>query len=94
MPIISAIPTGSFAPDSPSRIVPVRPPISRSPSTENMTAGIGRRDRRPEQAGGRPAEAERPVRDERRSPPAVANVPTMPSDAIGTAAPRSAASRS
>ena len=39
MPSISAIPTGSFAPDSPSRIVPVRPRISRSPSTENITAG-------------------------------------------------------
>ena len=39
IPIISAIPTGSFAPDSPCRIVPVRPPISRSPSTENITAG-------------------------------------------------------
>src|SRR6266540_3342122 len=39
IPIISAIPTGSFAPDSASRIVPVRPPISRLPSTENITAG-------------------------------------------------------
>src|SRR2546430_10145215 len=36
---MSAIPTGSFAPDSPSRMVPVRPPISRLPRTENMTAG-------------------------------------------------------
>jgi hypothetical protein len=39
IPIIRAIPTGSFAPDSPSRIVPVRPPISRLPRTENITAG-------------------------------------------------------
>ena len=39
IPIISAIPTGSLAPDSPSRIVPVRPPTSRRPSTENITAG-------------------------------------------------------
>ena len=39
IPIISAIPTGSFAPDSPFRIVPVRPRISRPPSTENVTAG-------------------------------------------------------
>ena len=37
--IISAMPTGSFAPDSPSRIVPERPRTSRFPSTENMTAG-------------------------------------------------------
>ena len=40
MPIMRAIPTGSFAPASPSRIVPERPPTSRLlPSTENMTAG-------------------------------------------------------
>ena len=39
IPIISAIPTGSFAPDSPSRIVPLLPPTSRLPSTENITAG-------------------------------------------------------
>ena len=36
---ISAIPTGSFAPDSPSSIVPVRPAISRLPRTEKTTAG-------------------------------------------------------
>jgi hypothetical protein len=28
-----------LTPDSPSRIVPLRPPISRFPRTENMTAG-------------------------------------------------------
>jgi hypothetical protein len=39
MPIMRAIPTGSFAPDSPSRIVPERPRTSRLPSTENITAG-------------------------------------------------------
>jgi hypothetical protein len=37
--MISAIATGSLAPDSPCRIVPLRPPTSRLPSTENMTAG-------------------------------------------------------
>ena len=62
-PIISAIPTGSLAPDSPSRIVPVRPPISRSPSTENITAGSVGRDRGAEQAGGGPVEPEHPVRE-------------------------------
>ena len=36
---ISAIPTGSLAPESPSRMVPARPWISRSPRTENTTAG-------------------------------------------------------
>ncbi len=35
----SAIPTGSFAPDSPSSSTPLRPAISRRPSTENITAG-------------------------------------------------------
>src|SRR5665647_2327491 len=35
----SAIPTGSLAPDSPSRIVPDRPEISRRPSTEKTTPG-------------------------------------------------------
>ncbi len=39
IPIMSAIPTGSFTPASPSRIVPVRPRISLSPRIENMTAG-------------------------------------------------------
>jgi len=36
---MSAIPTGSFMPASPSRIVPVLPRISRAPKTENVTAG-------------------------------------------------------
>ncbi len=39
IPIMSAIPTGSFVPASPSRIVPERPRISRPPRTENVTAG-------------------------------------------------------
>ena len=34
-----AIPTGSLAPDSPSRMTPVRPSTSQLPSTENTTAG-------------------------------------------------------
>jgi hypothetical protein len=34
-----AMPTGSFAPASPSKMVPLRPEISRCPSTENTTAG-------------------------------------------------------
>ena len=36
---IKAMPTGSFAPDSPSRMSPLRPATSRRPSTENTTAG-------------------------------------------------------
>ena len=39
MPIMSAIPTGSLKPDSPSRIVPDRPCTSFPASTENVTAG-------------------------------------------------------
>ena len=39
MPIISAMPTGSLKPDSPSRIVPERPCTSFPASTENVTAG-------------------------------------------------------
>ncbi len=36
---MSAIPTGSLMPASPSRMAPLRPAISRRPSTENTTAG-------------------------------------------------------
>ena len=39
IPSMSAIPAGSLTPASPSRVVPERPPTSRRPSTENMTAG-------------------------------------------------------
>ena len=39
IPIISAIPTGSLNPDSPSRIVPERPSTSFPARTENVTAG-------------------------------------------------------
>jgi hypothetical protein len=83
MPIMSAIPTGSLAPDSPSRIVPVRPATSRSPSTENMTAGsVGAIA-----APSRPADVHpKPSAQcaKTATPPAVANVPRTPSDAIGT----------
>ena len=90
IPSISAIPTGSFAPDSPSRIVPVRPPISRSPSTENITAGsVGAIA-----APSRPAVIQpRPNAQCANSAtsPAVANVPRMPErrdrDRCGAEAP-------
>ena len=39
IPTISAIPTGSLKPDSPSRIVPDRPLTSFPARTENVTAG-------------------------------------------------------
>ena len=86
-PSMSAMPTGSFAPDSPSRIVPVRPRISRSPSTENITAGsVGAiaAPRRPEVIQ---AEAERPVR-EHGDEAGGGERPEDASDAIGRAAAR------
>src|SRR6476469_4718255 len=87
IPIISAIPTGSFAPDSPSRIVPVRPPISRRPSTENITAGsvgASAAPRIPAVIQPKPKSqcAASAIR------PAVAKVPSSPSAVIGRAAAR------
>ncbi len=90
IPIISAIPTGSFAPDSPFRIVPVRPRISRPPSTENVTAG----------SVGASAAPSIPLVIQERSKrtcaataisAAEANVPRIPSERIGTAAAAEAA---
>ncbi len=84
IPIISAIPTGSFAPDSPFRIVPVRPRISRPPSTEKVTAG----------SVGASAAPSIPLVIQERSKStcaaaainaAEANVPRTPSERIGTA---------
>jgi hypothetical protein len=87
IPIISAIPTGSFAPDSPFRIVPVRPRISRPPRTEKVTAGsVGARaaPSRPLVVQVRPSS---PCAASAISP-AVAKVPSTPSERIGTAALR------
>ena len=87
IPIIRAIPTGSFAPDSPSRIVPVRPLISCSPSTENITAGsVGAiaAPRRPAVVQPRP----KTTWAKTATSAAVANVPGMPSAAIGPTEPR------
>ena len=39
IPIMRAMPAGSFTPASPSSVTPERPLISRWPSTENITAG-------------------------------------------------------
>ncbi len=82
IPIISTMLTGSFAPDSPSRIVPLRPPTSRFPSTENITAGS---------VGESAAPSSHEVVQLKSSSEcaatatsaAVRNVPTMPSIAIG-----------
>src|SRR4029079_10355516 len=83
IPIISAIPTGSLAPDSPFRIVPLRPAISRPPSTENITAGsVGATaaPRIPAVVQSKPNS----VWAKTAITPAVANVPTTPSTLIGT----------
>src|SRR5919197_2082 len=84
---MSAIPTGSFAPDSPSRIVPVRPLISRLPSTENITAGsvgASAAPRTPAIVQSKPKKAWAKA----AITAAVANVPMTPSTVIGNAAPR------
>jgi hypothetical protein len=65
IPIMSAIPTGSFAPDSPSRIVPLCPATSRLPSTENMTAGSVGASAGTEDVGRRPREVEQVAGDNR-----------------------------
>ena len=85
---MSAIPTGSFAPDSPSRIVPERPPTWRLPRTENITAGSVGAIAAPI----RPAVVhEKPSTEcpNRAISPVVANVPSTPSEAIGQIEPRS-----
>ena len=86
-PSISAIPTGSLAPDSPSRIVSVRPSISRSPRTENMTAGSVGATAAPI----RPAVIQPIPSAQWAKPatsPAIAKVPGRPSSTTGTAAAR------
>ena len=84
---IKAMPTGSFAPDSPSRMVPLRPAISRRPNTENTTAG----------SVGATAVATSAARyqsmlnaacSRAAAPAAVRKVPTTPVDTMGPAAAR------
>ena len=85
--LIKAIPTGSFAPDSPSRMVPLRPLIWRRPSTENTTAGS---------VGETAVAASSAMYQLKPNPtcrtaapaPAVRNVPITPTTAIGQTAER------
>ena len=63
---ISAMPTGSLAPDSPSSRVPERPAISRRPRTENTTAGSVGASAAPMSSAGAPVEAEDQVGAERQ----------------------------
>ena len=60
IPIMSAIPTGSLNPDSPSRIVPERPSTSLPAEDREHHRRVGRRER------GADRERERPVELERR----------------------------
>ena len=53
------MPAGSLMPASPSRVVPERPPISRRPRTENITAGSVGASGRAEDAREDPVEAQR-----------------------------------
>src|SRR6266511_1205754 len=84
---IAAMPTGSLAPDSPSTRVPVRPEISRRPSTENTTAGsVGASAVPSSRAGSQPKPNSRCA--SAATPAVVANVPTTPIHATGPAADR------
>ncbi len=84
---IKAMPTGSLAPDSPSRMVPLRPDTSRWPRTEKTTAGsVGATAvaTRTEAYQSRPTTRCR----KRAAPTVVRKVPAMPTRAMGRAASR------
>ena len=84
---ISAIPTGSLAPDSPSSSVPARPDTSRCPSTENTTAGsVGARAVPTSRAGSQSRPKARCATAARLT--AVTSVPATPSQTTGPATAR------
>src|SRR6266508_3815366 len=82
---IRAMPTGSLAPDSPSRMVPLRPVTSRRPTTENTTAGSVGASAVPSSNAARHS---RPNRMWARtaSAAAVTKVPATPTQTTGPAA--------
>src|SRR6478735_2103740 len=85
--IINAMPTGSLAPDSPSRMVPDRPTTSRRPSTENTTAGsVGDNAVPINNAAGQSNPNSRCAAT--ANAPAVTTVPATPSHTTATAADR------
>ena len=84
---ISAIPTGSLAPDSPSRMVPLRPGDLALAQHREDHGRVGRRDRGGHQQRQVPAQPEGVV-DEHAAAAAVRNVPSTPATAIGAAAAR------
>ena len=87
-PPIKAIPTGSFAPDSPSRIVPLRPAISCCPNTENTTAGSVGETAVPTRSATYQA-SPNPMCNKTPPAAAVRKVPRTPTTMIGTSAGRS-----
>jgi hypothetical protein len=84
---ISAMPTGSFAPDSPWSSVPDRPDTSRRPSTENTTAGSVGASAVPMSREARQPSPNSPCAANARAA-AVTNVPTTPSQTTAPAAER------
>src|SRR5664279_5686297 len=81
---IRAMPTGSFAPDSPSRMSPLRPATSRRPSTENTTAGSVGEIAAPSRAA-RYQSSPNAQCASTAAAAAVRNVPATPITAIGAA---------
>ena len=63
---MSAMPTGSLAPDSPCSSVPDRPDTSRRPSTENTTAGSVGASAVPMSSERQPAQSEQDMCRERQ----------------------------
>ena len=82
-----AMPTGSFAPDSPSRIVEERPGISRCPRTENTTAGSVGAMAVPSSSATYQLKP-KPKCATTATAAAVRNVPATPTTTMGAAAPR------
>jgi len=82
-----AIPTGSLAPDSPSRMVPLRPATSRRPSTENITAGSVGASAVPSSNADHQSRSNRAWASTAKAA-AVTNVPATPTQTTGRAALR------
>src|SRR5215217_4572381 len=82
-----AMPTGSLAPDSPSRMVPLRPATSRRPRTENTTAGSVGASAVPTSSAARQSKPNRAWARVARAA-AVTKVPATPTQTTGPAAVR------
>ena len=82
-----AMPTGSLAPDSPSRMAPLRPATSRRPSTENTTAGSVGANAVPISSAAHQSRSNRAWASVARAA-AVTKVPATPTQTTGPAAVR------